>query len=118
MALLIGFVFPYISIYPFRTRGTPKLIRLQRNVQRMLKDNDLDGGNLLSKFLPYCSRFPTMLIDMVRQVLYFGQPIDLPPSSGSSLGTNGPYHASKMEDYEFHKQDQLQLLTKKSLDTL
>ena len=66
----------------------------------MLKSGNLDGGNLLSKLLSLCSKFLSMSIDMVRDMLYFGQPIKLLPQDRPEVGIVGSYSPNEVEEKE------------------
>ena len=52
-------------------KGTPKVFALVRKLRRVFKDSEMDGGDILRKFLLEFERICTMLADVVRQVLHF-----------------------------------------------
>ena len=71
--LTIGFCLPFLRCAPFQFKDTPKMLRMGRDLQRMLKEVDVDPGNLLRKFLLETTRMRTLSRSVVWRLLYFGQ---------------------------------------------
>ena len=69
--LMIGIVLPFIRSSPWQLRGTPKVLALGRTMRRVLKEEELDGGSVLFKFLLEFERFRSLPEDVVRKMLYF-----------------------------------------------
>lgn len=69
--ILIGIAFPYLPFRPWQLRSTPKLLAMARQMRSLSKEDSVDAGNILSKFLHLTKRLPTMQQSMVWKVLYF-----------------------------------------------
>ena len=69
--LMIGIVLPFIRSSPWQIRGTPKVLALGRTMRRVLKEENMDGGSVLFKFLLDFERIRSVPEDVVRKVLYF-----------------------------------------------
>ena len=69
--LIIAFCFPFLRHEPWTVRKTPKLLSLGRELQAMWKKRNLDGGDILCKFLLEARKFPSLPKSLVRKVLYF-----------------------------------------------
>jgi hypothetical protein len=68
---MIGIVLPFIRSSPWQIRGTPKVLALGRTMRRVLKEENMDGGSVLFKFLLDFERIRSVPEDVVRKVLYF-----------------------------------------------
>ena len=68
---LIGICFPFIKHRPWQLRSTPKLRAVQREVQRVWKDQWLDPGHILRELCLVCQRFSKMPKELVWKMLYF-----------------------------------------------
>ena len=71
--ILMGFCFPYLKHFPYSIRSTPKLFSMGGELSKMLQDDPVDPGNLLSKLLLLSRSIPTMPKRLVRRLLYFEQ---------------------------------------------
>jgi hypothetical protein len=71
--LLIGFVFPFVNCSPWQLRSTPKMRAMERQMRRLHKTGEMDGGPVLRKFLVESERLPTLPEVLVRKLLYFEQ---------------------------------------------
>ena len=69
--LIIGVCLPFIRSDPWQLKGTPKVFALVRKLRRVFKESEVDGGDILCKFLLEFERIRTMPADVVRQVLHF-----------------------------------------------
>jgi hypothetical protein len=69
--LTIGLVFPHVHCSPWQLRGTPKLLSLGREMQRLLSEENVDSGNLLHKLCSQCWALRSMSSALVRRMLYF-----------------------------------------------
>ena len=69
--LIVGICLPFIRSDPWQLKGTPKVFALVRKLRRVFKDAEMDGGDILRKFLLEFERIRTMPADVVRQVLHF-----------------------------------------------
>ena len=69
--LTIGICFPYIHIYPFSLRGTPKLCAIQRDLHQMWKNEQVDTRHILRELCSLSRRLRRMSRNMVRKMLYF-----------------------------------------------
>ena len=72
-ALYVGIALPYLSHRTFQIRQTPKAVYVGRQLCKVLQDKNVDGGNLLRKFLQEYRSFPTLRKDVVWDMLYFKQ---------------------------------------------
>ena len=71
--LLIGFCFPLIRFKPWTIKGTPKLVSIEREMQKMWEEKRLDGRDCLREFLLVIRKLPSMSESVVRALLYFEQ---------------------------------------------
>ena len=69
--LLIGILFPFLSVKPWQLRSTPKMFSVARKVRGLCQDDEVDLRNLLRKFWDQCHRLRSMQQGMVRKLLYF-----------------------------------------------
>jgi len=69
--LLIGFCFPFIRFKPWSIKGTPKLVSIEREVQKMWKEEGMDGRDCLREFLLVARKLPSVSESVVRSLLYF-----------------------------------------------
>ena len=71
--VVIAFLFPYLPFRPWQIRSTPKLLAFGREMQKMFREKEVDPSYLLHKFYRSSTRLPTLSLDVVSKVLYFGQ---------------------------------------------
>ena len=76
--LMIGFCFPFIKHRPWCIRDTPKLCAVVREVQKMWKEEKVDGRDYLRKFLLEVRKLPFLSEYVVRSLLYFQSGDGLP----------------------------------------
>ena len=70
-ALYVGIALPYLPYRPFQVRQTPKAVYMGRQLCKVLQNEEMDGRDILYKFLQEYRTFPTMRKDVVWDVLYF-----------------------------------------------
>ena len=70
--IYVVILFPYINHRPFQLRGTPKMFAMGRRLSKGFQDVEVDGGNILLKFLQDIRRLPSMSECMMWQLLYLG----------------------------------------------
>ena len=87
-SLVVGICFPYVRHEPWQANGSPKVYRMAGDLQRLFKQPDMAGRDLLRKFFLLLKRLPTMSEHVVRKVLHFSRetsiPVDVSRSSKSS----------------------------------
>ena len=71
--LLIGIVFPFISVKPWQLRSTPKMYSVAGELRKMFKTEGVDTRDFLRKFWQQCHRLRFMPENVVRKLLYFGR---------------------------------------------
>lgn len=71
--LTVALIFPYLPYRPFQLKGTPKMFQMGRELSQVFKEHNLDGGNILCKFLLEVRKFQTMPSRVVWKMLYFNQ---------------------------------------------
>ena len=69
--LMCAVVFPFIRHPPWELRGTPKVLRLVREVCSVLQKDPMATGNLLLKFVQFSRRLSSMPHDVVWRMLHF-----------------------------------------------
>ena len=69
--LTVGIVFPFLRRRPWQFKGTPKMFYLAREVRKVFKNKEVDGGDFLRKLLLDCRRLFALQPDVVRRLLYF-----------------------------------------------
>ena len=69
--LIIGFCLPFIRCRPWCIKGTPKLCATERKLQKMWKEEGVDGRDYLRKFLLEVRKLPSVPEHVVRSLLYF-----------------------------------------------
>lgn len=68
--LTLAFIFPFLSIKPWKRRGSPKMCVMARELQALWKNAEVDSRNLLRKFFQTQRQLGSMPECMVRKVLY------------------------------------------------
>jgi hypothetical protein len=76
--LIVGVCLPFILSDPWQLKGTPKVFALVRKLRRVFKDPEMDGGNILRKFLLEFERIRSMPADVVRKMLHFESGCKIP----------------------------------------
>ena len=71
--LTVAILFPYLSHRPFQLKGTPKMFYMGRSLCKVFKENKVDGGHLLFKFLLEVRKYKSVSCSMVWKMLYFGR---------------------------------------------
>ena len=69
--LIVAVALPFIRHPPWQLRGTPKVLRMVREVRGLLKTEPMAKGNILFKFLQLSRRFSSMPQDVVWRMLHF-----------------------------------------------
>jgi hypothetical protein len=84
--LTIGIVFPFLRCRPWQFKGTPKMFYLARELRKVFKDPEMDGGDFLCKLLLDCRRLFSLQGDVVRRLLYFRSSSDVPRKAAGNGG--------------------------------
>ena len=71
--LIVGIAFPHLRYFPYQLKSTYKMLAMGSEMQKMLRDPDLDQGNILRQFLAKTRSFYSMSPSVLRKVLYFGR---------------------------------------------
>ena len=71
--LILAFAFPYSRYKPWKTRRTPKLLSVGRQLQEVWQKEDMDGSDILRKLLLEMGKLPSLSEPMVRKLLYYEQ---------------------------------------------
>ena len=69
--LLIGILFPFISVKPWQLRGTPKMHAVGRQLRQVFQESAVDASNILREFWVRCVDLGDMSESVVRKLLYF-----------------------------------------------
>ena len=69
--LTIGLCLPFLRSAPWQLRGTPKMLAVGRQMRSLFKEEGMDGGRFLRKFLLECWRLPSLSPDVVWRLLHF-----------------------------------------------
>jgi hypothetical protein len=69
--LLIGILFPFLSVKPWQIRGTPKMYAVGRELRRVFKESEVDTRDLLRQFWLLCVDLERMPEHVVRKLLSF-----------------------------------------------
>lgn len=69
--LIVAISLPFLTYRPWKLQGTPKLCELQRKLCGMLKEDNVDTGNLLCKFWKDVQKFYSLPQHVVQRMLYF-----------------------------------------------
>jgi hypothetical protein len=70
--LTLGFVFPFLSVRPWKVRGTPKTLHLGRTMPKLLQDSNAVTGDILRKLCQQMWDLSSTPEDVVWRVLHFG----------------------------------------------
>ena len=70
--LIVAVLFPYIPHRPFQLKSTPKMFYMGRTLCKVFKEDHMDGGDLLCKFLLEIRGLQTLSQELVWKMLYFG----------------------------------------------
>ena len=86
-SLILAVALPFIRHPPWQLRGTPKVLRMVRDVRRLLKEDSMASRDLLLKFLLFCRRLSSMPQDVVWRMLFFKSRnrISCAPVGGSAI---------------------------------
>ena len=76
--LIVAIIYLYLTHRPYQLKGTYKMLHMGRSLSQVFKENQVDGGDLLLKFLLEVKRYQTMQQRMVWRLLYFGEPPPFP----------------------------------------
>lgn len=69
--LTLAFIFPFLSVKPWKRRGSTKMCVMARELQALWKDVKRDSRSILRKFFQTQRQLGSMPECMVRRVLYF-----------------------------------------------
>ena len=69
--LLIGVLFPFLSVKPWQLRGTPKMYSVGRELRRLFQTPELDPRDFLRQFWRSCLGVQHLPECVVRRLLYF-----------------------------------------------
>lgn len=69
--LLIGVLFPFLSVKPWQLRGTPKMYAVGRKLRGVFKTPEVDPRDLLREFWSSCLGLQHMPERVVRRLLFF-----------------------------------------------
>ena len=76
--LVVAILFPYLNHRPYQLKGTYKMLYMGRNLSQVFKENQVDGGDILLKFLREIRKLQSMSESMVWKMLYYGKPSPFP----------------------------------------
>ena len=68
--LLIGILFPFLSVQPWQIKGTAKMFAVGRELRKMLQDSEVGTRDLLRKLWTLGCDLQSMPEHMVRQLLF------------------------------------------------
>ena len=69
--LLIGILFPFISVKPWQLRNTNKMLAVGMQLRQVFQDKDVDAWHLLRQFWTCCVNLGGLSERLVRKLLYF-----------------------------------------------
>ncbi|KAI2503865.1 hypothetical protein MHU86_10590 [Fragilaria crotonensis] len=69
--LLIGILFPFLSVSPWQIKGTPKMYAVGRELRGVFKESEMGARNILRKLWALGCDLSTLPEHMVRQLLLF-----------------------------------------------
>lgn len=69
--LLIGVLFPFLSVKPWQLRNTPKMHSVGRELRRLFQTPELDSRDFLRQFWCSSVRLQHLSERVVRSLLYF-----------------------------------------------
>ena len=69
--VLIGLVFPFLSVKPWQLRGTPKMFAMGRELHGLFCDQTVDPSPVLRKLWSRCLGLRNVPEPLVRKMLYF-----------------------------------------------
>ena len=84
--LFVAVIFPYLPFRPFQLKNTPKMFYMGRKLSKMFQENNMDGRDILFKFLLEIRNLQSMPKGLVWKMLYFGQPPPFPCELSSTKG--------------------------------
>ena len=87
--LLIGVLFPFISVHPWQIRGSPKMHAVGRQLREVFKVSEVDAGHLLCEFWKCCIKLKDMPKSLVWKMLYIKQGTSVPRPPGRPT-SDGP----------------------------
>ena len=67
--LLIGILFPFLSVKPWQIKGSPKMFAVGRELRKVLQESEVESGRVLRKLWLPCLNLQPMPEHMVRQLL-------------------------------------------------
>ena len=70
--LLIGILFPFLSVRPWQIKGTPKMFAVGRELYKMLEGPEVGTRDFLRKFWSLGCNLQSLPEHMVRQLLFLG----------------------------------------------
>ena len=76
--LVVAILFPYLNHRPYQLTGTYKMLYMGRNLSQVFKENQVDGGDILFKFLREIRQLQSMSENMVWKMLYYGKSAPFP----------------------------------------
>ena len=68
--VLIGLLFPFLSVPPWKIRGSGKIYAVGQELRKMFEDSELGSRNILRKLWALGCDLCTMPEHMVRQLLF------------------------------------------------
>jgi hypothetical protein len=68
--LLIGILFPFLSVQPWQIKGTAKMFAVGRELQKVLEGSEMGTRDFLRKFWSLGCDLQSMPEHMVRQLLF------------------------------------------------
>ena len=63
--LVVAFIFPFLPFRPWQLKSTPKMFSMGRQLCKVFREEDVDPGNFLLKFLLECRKFSSLSPDVV-----------------------------------------------------
>ena len=98
--LIVAVLFPYLTHRPYQLKGTYKMLHMGRSLSQVFKENKVDGGDILFKFLLETRKLQTLPESMVWKVLYFGRQTPFSNDLSSTPRTNNKYIKRKRSSHE------------------
>ena len=69
--LLIGILFPFLSVKPWQLKGSTKMLAVGRELRKVLQESDVESGRVLRKLFSLCRDLQSLPEHVVRKLLFF-----------------------------------------------
>ena len=101
--LYVAILFPYLDYRPFQLKGTPKMYEMGRKLSKVFQEVEVDGRNILRKFLLDIGNLPSMSPRMVWRLLYLGGHTPFPHSIPTDSGQRFRGSSKRTQDCSIGK---------------